>query len=74
MVTQKMVKSRKESKRDMNKERADEIVRMVMYRYIDMMEKPKDSIDAFYVGRIIGMMQRQLEIELAKEVEKESED
>lgn len=57
----------------MNKERADEIIRMVIYRYIDMMEKPKDSIDAFHVGRIMGMMQRQLEIELAKEVEKEME-
>lgn len=57
----------------MTKERADEIVRKVMYRYIDMMEKPRDNIDAFHTGRIMGMMQRQLEIELAKEVEKESE-
>lgn len=57
----------------MTRERADEIVRMVMYRHIDMMEKPKDSIDAFHVGRIMGMMQRQLEVELAKEVEKEKE-
>jgi hypothetical protein len=57
----------------MKRERADEIIRIVMYRYIDMMEKPKDSIDAFHVGRIMGMMQRQLEIELAKEVEQEME-
>lgn len=57
----------------MKRERADEIVRMVIYRYIDMMKKPKDSIDAFHVGRIIGMMQRQLEIELAKEVDQEKE-
>lgn len=57
----------------MDKERADEIVRKVMYRYIDMLEKPKDNIDAFHVGRILGMMQRQLEIELEKEVESEGE-
>lgn len=57
----------------MKRERADEIVRMVIYRYIDMMEKPKDSIDAFHIGRILGMMQKQLEIELAKEVDQEKE-
>ena len=57
----------------MTRERADEIVRMVMYRHIDMMEKPRDNIDAFHVGRIMGMMQRQLEIELEKEVEQEKE-
>ena len=57
----------------MTRERADEILRMVIYRYIDMMEKPKDNIDAFHTGRIMGMMQRQLEIELEKEVEQEME-
>lgn len=57
----------------MTRERTDEIIRMVMYRYIDMMKKPKDNIDAFHTERIMGMMQRQLEIELAKEVEQEME-
>lgn len=57
----------------MKRERADEIVRKVIYRYVDAMEKPRDSIDAFHVGRIMGMMQKQLEMELAKEVEQDKE-
>ena len=37
------------------------------------MPKMKDSEDAFHVGRMIGQMQRQLEIELSLEVDKQAE-
>lgn len=53
----------------MTRERADEIVRRVMYMHFSIMPKLKDSDEAFHVGRMIGKMQRQLEIELALEVE-----
>lgn len=53
----------------MKKERADEIVRKVIYANLNVMPKMKDSEDAFHVGRMVGQMQRQLEIELSKEVE-----
>lgn len=59
----------------MTQERADEIVRKVIYARLNVMPKMTDSEDAFHVGRMIGQMQRQLEIELSLEVEKaESED
>ena len=53
----------------MLQERADEIVRKVIYARLNVLPKMKDSDEAFHVGRMIGQMQRQLEIELAKEVE-----
>lgn len=53
----------------MTQERADEIVRKVIYANLNVMPKMKDSEDAFHVGRMVGQMQRQLEIELSKEVE-----
>lgn len=59
----------------MTQNRADEIVRKVIYARICAMPKMKDSEDAFHVGRIIGQMQKQLEIELSLEVEpQESEE
>ena len=54
----------------MTQERADEIVRKVIYARLNVMPKMKDSEDAFHVGRMVGQMQRQLEIELALEVAK----
>lgn len=53
----------------MTQERADEIVRKVIYARLNEMPKMKDSEDAFHVGRMVGQMQRQLEIELSLEVE-----
>lgn len=55
----------------MTQERADEIVRKVIYARLNVMPKMKDSEDAFHVGRMIGQMQRQLEIELSAEVEQQ---
>jgi len=57
----------------MTQERADEIVRKVIYAMLNVMPKMKDSEEAFHVGRMIGQMQRQLEIELSLEVEKQVE-
>ena len=54
----------------MTQERADEIVRKVIYARLNILPKMKDSEEAFHVGRMIGQMQRQLEIELAKEVDR----
>ena len=56
-------------------ERANEIVSKVIYARLNVLPKMKDSEDAFHVGRMVGQMKRQLEIELALEVEpQESED
>ena len=57
----------------MTQERADEIVRKVIYARLNVMPKMKDSEDAFHVGRMVGQMQRQLEIELSLEVDKNEE-
>ena len=54
----------------MTQQRADEIVRKVIYARIAGMPKMGNIEDAFYVGRIIGQMQRQLEIELSQEIDK----
>ena len=54
----------------MKQERADEIVRKVIYARLNVLPKMKDSEEAFHVGRMIGQMQRQLEIELAQEVDR----
>lgn len=53
----------------MTQERADEIVRKVIYARLKVMPKMENSDDAFHVGRMVGQMQRQLEIELSSEVE-----
>ena len=53
----------------MTQERANEIVSKVIYARLNVLPKMKDSEDAFHVGRMVGQMQRQLEIELALEVE-----
>lgn len=53
----------------MTQERANEIVRKVIYARLNVMPKMENSEDAFHVGRMIGQMQRQLEIELSLEVE-----
>lgn len=57
----------------MTPERANEIVRKVIYARLNAMPKLKDIEDAFHVGRMIGEMQRQLEIELSLEVDKNEE-
>lgn len=53
----------------MTAERADEIVRKVIYAKLNLMPEMENSEEAFYVGIMIGEMQRQLEIELSSEVE-----
>ena len=59
----------------MTQERANEIVLRVIYARLNVMPEMKNSEEAFHVGRMIGQMQRQLEIELSLEVEsQESED
>ena len=57
----------------MTQSRADEIVRKVIYARLNVMPKMGNSEDAFHVGRMIGAMQRQLEIELSLEVDKNEE-
>ena len=57
----------------MTQQRADEIVRKVIYANLSIMPKMEDSDGAFHVGRMIGAMQRQLEIELSLEVKQGSE-
>ena len=57
----------------MTKKRADEIIREVIYANLRIMPELENSNDAFHVGRMVGSMQRQLEIELLKEVEGEEE-
>ena len=57
----------------MNKARADEIVRLSFYRHIDnlvgaLSRNCDNSEVAFDVGRYLGMMQKDLENELEKEV------
>lgn len=52
----------------MTQERADEIVRKVIYARLTVMPELNNSVEAFNVGRMIGQMQRQLEIELVLEV------
>lgn len=58
----------------MTEARAKEIVRLVFYRHIDniaeMLSRSCDNSEVAYaVGRYVGMMQKDLETELAKEVE-----
>lgn len=55
----------------MTQERANEIVRKVIYANLNKIPIMKDGEDAFYTGIMIGQMQRQLEIELSLEVEQQ---
>ena len=60
----------------MKKERADEIVRLSFYRHIDNLSSALrrncgNAEDEFDVGRQVGMMQKDLENELSKEVEQQ---
>ena len=53
--------------------RAEEIIRLTFYKYIDktagmIARKCDNSEVAFEVGRYMGLMQKELENELAKEV------
>lgn len=53
----------------MTQERADEIVRKVIYTQLNYM--PYDTIDnvsAFHIGRMLGIMQKTLHDELEKEI------
>lgn len=52
----------------MTRERADEIVRKVIYARINVVPKMKDSEEAFHVGRMIGMMEERLKQELSNEI------
>lgn len=57
----------------MNNARADEIIRLTFYRHIDnilsVLGKNRDETEvAFDIGRYIGMMHKDLEHELQKEV------
>lgn len=55
----------------MTQERADEIIRKVFYANFRIFPKRCDSEEKdFHIGRMVGEMQKTLEIELAKEVEK----
>ena len=58
----------------MDRSRADEIIRKVFYTNFGMMPLTSDEDWAFQVGRMVGTMQKTLEIELQKEVDKESKD
>jgi hypothetical protein len=58
----------------MTKERMDEIITNVIYKNLNTLPKMKDNMDAFYVGKLIGLMEKQLEIELEMEVEEEEDE
>lgn len=55
----------------MTTERANEIMRKVIYANLRLMPKVENSNDAFNVGRMVGAMQEQLEVELSLEVEQQ---
>ena len=58
----------------MNKERAIEIERRVIYGNLNYFpDNTIDSASAFQVGRMVGMMQKTLRDELDKEVTKDEE-
>jgi hypothetical protein len=57
----------------MTQNRADEILRLTFYKYIPIMadymnRECEDLKVTFEVGRYIGLMQKELEKELSKEV------
>lgn len=54
----------------MTKERAEEIERLVIYKELNYMPYDTiDSVSAFHVGRMLGIMQETLKNELEKEVD-----
>lgn len=58
----------------MTEERANEIVRKVFYANFNMLPPivdEKNGETAFHIGRMLGKMQKTLEIELEKEISKE---
>ena len=57
----------------MTQERADEILRKVFYANFRIFPTPNTSPEEkdFHIGRMVGEMQKTLEVELAKEVNKE---
>ena len=62
----------------MTNERAMEIERLVIYKYIEdimiTLEDCKDTHVIFNVGRILGKMQDTLTDELSKEIERSNHD
>lgn len=46
-------------------------MRKVIYANLRLMPKVENSNDAFNVGRMVGAMQEQLEVELSLEVEQQ---
>lgn len=55
----------------MTQEKADEIVKKVINTGLNVMPEMKNIDDIFFVGKMIGEMQKQLEIELSLEVEQQ---
>ena len=53
----------------MTGKRADEILRKVFYSNFRSFPRAKEENRDFHIGRMIGEMQKTLEIELTKEVE-----
>ena len=63
----------------MNRARADEIIRFTFYRHIGSLASVLTSNNAslevaYNVGRYVGMMQKDLETALAKEIEENEHD
>lgn len=63
----------------MTRERANEIVRLTFYKHIDnlvsaLTRNCDNSEVSFDVGRYVGMMQKDLETELAKEIKESDTD
>lgn len=57
----------------MKQERADEIIRKVFYANFRVYPPQSEDNRDFHIGRMVGEMQKTLEIELAKEVGKEGD-
>jgi hypothetical protein len=56
----------------MNRERAEEIERLVIYKSLNYMPYDTlDSVSAFHIGRMLGIMQETLNRELDAEVSKD---
>lgn len=63
----------------MDRARVEEIVRLTFYRHIDnlvsaLTRNCDNSEVAFDVGRYVGMMQKDLEAELSKDIEENEHD
>lgn len=59
----------------MTQDRADEIIRKVFYANFEVFPTRCESEEKdFHIGRMVGEMQKTLEIELAKEVEQERQE